>query len=289
MTLPVDSRIIFPMNSFPFHAAVLFSGCATLLRGFFYWSKNQRFKYWTTLCERVILLSLTLGIVTLVGKIQVIDGQIFGDLPKKPISLVLFTWCLLMCFQFSETLYGSLGVSIPILLWTLGILIFPIQNSIFSQQLFTQEVSWLSIHRLFFLLGYSFAIVAFLISAKNYLNAVATLIKTKRPNEWKSIFEAKGFADRMVYRMVLWALPLLTLGIFIEVIFYLENQNLPAPYELLNGRKDALLPLLLWILCGIYLHSRLFWQWNSLRTGLIYFAGFLIIVLGKSGLILLGT
>jgi len=86
--------------------------------------------------------------------------------------------------------------------------------------------------------------------------------------------------DRMSYRMILWALPLLTAGIITEALILLEANQLPGPLEIWHQKQETLLALTAWFLCGIYLHSRLFLGWKNLRAAGLYLAGLTLLLVG---------
>ena len=82
----------------------------------------------------------------------------------------------------------------------------------------------------------------------------------------------------MGYRMVLWALPLLTAGIITELLILIDSHKLPMPEQFWTQQKENVLALTAWFLCGMYLHTRLFFGWRNLRAAALYLAGLLLLV-----------
>jgi ABC-type uncharacterized transport system permease subunit len=87
----------------------------------------------------------------------------------------------------------------------------------------------------------------------------------------------------MSYRMILWALPLLTAGILIETLLLMERNQLPTLTQIWDDRKEAFLAVATWFICGVYLHSRIFFAWKNRRSAFLYLASFLLILAGHFG------
>jgi ABC-type transport system involved in cytochrome c biogenesis permease subunit len=84
--------------------------------------------------------------------------------------------------------------------------------------------------------------------------------------------------DRQQYRMILWALPLLSLGIVMESLLLMQQGNFPSPSELWTVKRESFLALATWFCCGIYLHTRLFFAWRDVRSSVFYLTAFALIL-----------
>lgn len=228
--------------------------------------------------EKGALLLFTAGLVLYISQLYVVAGQLHSDNYDMPVSFLLFAWAISAANIATEIAYNNRWSALFANFWTGFALTISPAAAIHFQQVFTYDLQWLSFHRLCFLLGYAFCVLAFPL----VLFFCLTSWRTKRlPQSERGRNNAVLWdLDRMAYRMILWALPLLTAGIITEALFLLEANRLPGPEELWTGKQETLLALAAWFLCGIYLHTRLFYGWRNLRSAGLYLAGLSLLLLG---------
>lgn len=228
--------------------------------------------------EKLALGCFTAGLVIYIGKLQIVDGEVRSSFYDMPVSFLLFAWSLSAASVATEIAYNSHSTSIFSSFWTaLSLTVSPSAAAKF-QQVFTYDLEWLSFHRLCFLLGYAFCLLAlplvmlFLITMWRARSLPATETEKTKKRLWQ--------LDRMAYRMILWALPLLTAGIITEALVMMEMNRIPLPMELISEKQETLLAIAAWIICGLYLHARLFWGWKYLRASTLYLTGLTLLLVG---------
>lgn len=228
--------------------------------------------------EKLALVVLTMALVLYIGKLQIVNGQVRSEHYDRPVSWLLFAWSLNAAHLTTEIVYGNRFTAIFSSLWTALALSTTAWLGPFFRSVFTNDLEWLSFHRLCFLLGYAFCVLTFPLAFR-YL--WLRLREKRLPDEAVAGHERLLWKlDRMSFRMILWALPLLTAGIVTEALLLLEIGQLPSPHEIWAEQKETLLALATWFLCGIYLHARLFFGWRNFRTAALYFGGLVVILAG---------
>ena len=230
------------------------------------------------IAERVTFLVLTLALVFYISHLQVTEGKVLSPEYDRPISFLLFAWSLSAAQLTTEIIYGNRLTAIFADLWAALTLTISSATAARLTGIFTNDLAWLSFHRLCFLLGYAFCLLAFpLVGAYAWNSWRAPGVPAdKRAEAERNLWKL----DRMGYRMVLWALPLLTAGIIAEGLVLAESHLLPSPIELWTQQRETLLALTTWFLCGIYLHTRLFFGWRHARSATLYLVGLAILLLG---------
>ena len=78
--------------------------------------------------------------------------------------------------------------------------------------------------------------------------------------------------------MILWALPLLTLGILTKILLLVELEPLLTPAIIARTAQEEFLAIVAWFTSAIYLHSRIFLGWHYRRCAYVYVIGLLIVV-----------
>lgn len=228
--------------------------------------------------ERFSLLLFTTALVFYIAGLQITDGKVLSSFYDRPVSFLLFAWAISAAHLSTEIIYGNKTTAIFSDLWTALALTISSATAAHLTGIFSSDLAWLSFHRLCFLLGYAFCILAFpLVIRFLWLMLRAQKLpagqraETER-NLWR--------LDRMGYRMVLWALPLLTAGIIAEALVLVESHQLPSPVELWTMQRETFLALVTWFICGIYLHTRLFFGWRHARSAALYLIGLVLLLIG---------
>jgi ABC-type uncharacterized transport system permease subunit len=228
--------------------------------------------------EKAALLLFTAGLVIYIGKLRVVAGEVRSLSYDIPVSFLLFAWCISAANLATEIAYNNRWSAVFADFWTgLSLTLSPAATAHFGG-IFTYDLEWLNFHRLCFLLGYAFSALAFpLVVSFCWISWRRRSAEADK----KEIIEHRLWSlDRMIYRMILWALPLLTAGIITEALMLLETNRLPGPDQILGDKTETLLALFAWFLCGIYLHTRLFFGWRNLRAAGLYLAGLFLLLLG---------
>lgn len=249
-----------------------------LLR-FYLWTRaNRRAELAASTFEKIAMLVFTTALVLYIGKLQVVNGAVHSLHYDRPVSFLLFAWAISASHMVTEVAYGNTKTAVFANFWTALSLTISSAAAYWMSGIFTNDLEWLSFHRLCFLLGYAFCILAFplvLSYLRKYFQA-----RSAEPEQMAAAERELWRIDRMGYRMVLWALPLLTAGIITEVLLLMEGNRLPTPEQIWTKQSESLLALTAWFLCGIYLHTRLFFGWRNLRSAALYLMGLLLLLGG---------
>lgn len=243
------------------------------------WTRPQRrIETTASAMEKVAMLVFTTAIVLYIGRLQIVNGQVHSEFYDRPISFLLFAWAVSAAQMVTDVAYSNKRTALFAHFWTALALTISSSTVYEMKDVFTSDLEWLSFHRLCYLLGYAFCVLAFPLVLR-YLSISLQLRRT--PMEKAAPIERDLWRiDRMGYRMVLWALPILTAGIIAEVLLLIETHQLPTVEQLWTERQESLLALTAWFLCGIYLHTRLFFGWRNLRAASLYLVGLLLLVVG---------
>lgn len=251
----------------------------SFLARFVLWTRaNRRLELVASSIEKGAMLIFTAALVLYIGKLQIVNGEVHSLKYDRPVSFLLFAWAISAAHMVTEVAYGNTMTAIFADFWTALSLTLSSAAAYFLSGIFTNDLEWLSFHRLCFLLGYAFCILAFPL-VLSYLRTSLRL-RAAAPEQQASMERELWKVDRMGYRMVLWALPLLTAGIITEVLLMLEINRLPSPEQIWTRQSESLLALTAWFLCGIYLHTRLFFGWRNFRSAALYLVGLLVLLGG---------
>lgn len=264
-----------------FNLAAALYGLSALARIWLGRRKPQPVIQWISLLEKLTFVLFTGALVIYLYLISQGRQELMIDLVgyKKPLSWLLFSWCLNAASLLVEAAYGSQLVTVFASAWTsLALLLLPNTSPKQITSLFSNSLDWVHLHRMGFLLGYAFCLLA-LPLALQYLWQAARLPDPDHADR-AAAERALQRSDRMQYRLLLWALPLLTVGIVVEAVYMLDNGTFPLPQELWNQRKEEFLALATWFLCGMYLHARLFFGWRYGRAAALYFTVMALLVAG---------
>ena len=264
-------KTLFWTTSFLYWVLVL----ARIAHGFrdsFKWERNL------ALFDRMCLLVFTGTMVVYIRSLEVFGTEIVSPHYDRPVSWLLFAWSIHAANLTSEVFYGNRESGLFANLWTALVLSFSPAPGGLLRSLFSSDFHWLGFHRLFFLLGYAFCLLALplviLYFVKNFRFRIT-------PEDQKASLERSLWKiDRDAYVLILLALPLLTMGIIFEALHLFENKSFPTPEEIWSNQLDVLLALATWFICGIYLHSRMFFGWKYAKAGFLYLAGFFLMLFG---------
>ncbi len=220
---------------------------------------------WTAVYEKICFIFFTAGLVLYIQTTPPNAG-------RWPISWLLLTWCINAAQVINELFYDNRQTAWFAALWSavaLSLKASPGVQTGFTR-VFTRGLKWLNFHQLCFLLAYAFCILTIPL-------AVTTLWRHFRK---ESESEAGWTEDRMQYRMILWALPLLTVGFLVETLFLLERHEMPGPVQIWTEQKETFLALGTWFFCGIYLHMRMVYAWKGTKTAALFLIGAILILAG---------
>lgn len=245
--------------------------------------KSYRWEKSISLIEKFSFILLTAGLVIYVQQLGHAENSIAmqSHYFKKPLGWLLYTWCINAASILMEIIYGNTSTALFANIWTTSALtLLPSSHSrmVKIPEVFSNDLDWLSLHRLCFLMAYAFCILALPLALHLLWKSLRRKYAAK---EGRAIIDKKLWKiDRMQYRLILWALPLLTLGILVEALHLLDNKALPSPMEIWNEQKESFLALATWFICGVYLHSRLFLGWRHKHSALFYLVGLILILAG---------
>ena len=221
--------------------------------------------------EKAALLVFTAGIVFYIGRLQIVEGRVHSMNYDRPVSFLLLAWALSAANLVTEIFYANRASAVYANFWCALTLSVSASTAASLRLIFSDDLDWLSFHRLCFLLGYAFCILAGPLALRHFwIRARARgLTGEARAHSMRQ----RSFFDRMTYRMVLWALPLLTAGIITEALVLLETNRFPSPEQIWSQKTETLLALAAWFLCGVFLHTRIFFGWRNFKSATLYVVG----------------
>lgn len=234
-----------------------------------------------TILEKLAFIVFTAGLVLYILHLNRPEDFLADGSFQKPLSWLLFTWCLNAATISMEIIYSVTNTAVFANGWTaLALTLLP--NSGLGarkiHQVFSNDLSWLNIHRMSFLLAYAFCALALPLAIQFLWNSFRAKIVE---GEEKVVLEKKQLRlDRLQYRLILWGLPLLTLGMVVEALLLIDQKQLPSPLQIWTEQKEAFLALFTWFICGVYLHTRLFFGWRNRRCAFFYLAGLILVAAG---------
>ena len=238
---------------------------------------------WAARTEKVALLVFTVALVNHMGKLQFVNDELVSSQFNKPMSWILFAWAISAAAIAIEVVYRSrMLADFANLYVVLAILLTPHLNGRFKN-LFSNDVQWLSIHRLAYLCGYAFCILALPVTIR-YLWVYQKSRHLSESNK-AGTTRLQWALDRLSYRLILWALPLFTAGIITDLATLIDYKKLPTLMDIFLNHRETILAITTWALCGVYLHARLFFGWKNLKSSFLYFASLLFVTLGHSTVI----
>ncbi len=231
-----------------------------------------RFQSWLSVAEKLAYIVFTGGLVVYIQSLDVASTGELLEESKWPVSWLLLAWSIGTAHLVSELAHGNRFTAAFANTWIAVSLLVPspLRSSSLSR-MFTHELEWLSFHRLCFMLAYAFCLLALPL-------VVETLW---RGGTGKGSLDSDPIlpqVDRLSFRLILWALPLLTVGFLVEALLMLERREFPSPAQIWTERKEMFLALATWFTCGVYLHMRLFHGWKARRSA-VFFITCLVFVL----------
>ena len=259
--------------------------CFVSVGRFFCWEKSaHRLLKPISILEKLVFILFTAGLVVYILHLNRVGDTLVPSIGgfKKPFSWLLFAWCLNAASIAMELVYSVTTTAIFANTWTaLALTMLPNTNISARKihEVFNNDMDWLNAHRLSFLLAYAFCVLAFPMALYFLWNNFRA--KYISNAEEKTVLERKQWKlDRLQYRLILWALPLLTLGIIVESLLLIDRKELPSPLQIWTEQKEAFLALATWFICGVYLHTRLFFGWKFQRCAFFYLVGLILILAG---------
>lgn len=249
----------------------------SFLARFFLWTRpSRRIELSASVCEKFAMITFTGALVLYINALQIVNGEVHSVNYDRPVSFLLFAWAISAAHLVSEVAYGNTLTAVFADFWTALALTISSAAAYLMKSIFTNDLEWLSFHRLCFLLGYAFCILAFPLTLRYFRSAFR--LRRAPPEQASQASRELWRADRMAYRMVLWALPLLSAGIVTELLLMIDSHRISAVGLNWTQNPEDLLALTAWILCGIYLHTRLFFGWKNLRSAGLYLVGLMVLV-----------
>ncbi|NUM88803.1 MAG: cytochrome c biogenesis protein CcsA [Bdellovibrionales bacterium] len=174
-----------------------------------------RWQRWLSTAEKLAYIVLTAGLVVYIQSLDV-AGTLLQE-SRWPVSWLLLAWSIATAHLVSELAYGNRFTSVFANTWVAVAILMPsLHRSPSLARMFTHDLEWLNFHRLCFMIAYAFCLLA-LPLALEYL--------------WRSWHAARRAGrgsgeedaslpqlDRLQFRLILWSLPLLTVGFLVEAL-----------------------------------------------------------------------
>lgn len=130
---------------------------------------------------------------------------------------------------------------------------------------------WMAIHVPVMFISYSAFAVAFAVGIVYLLQERE--IKSRHPSEFSSSLPALEPLDTMVYRLISWGFPILTLGIILGARWAYDAWGRYWGWD----AKETW-ALITWFMYAIYLHMRLVMSWRGRKTVLLSIFGFGVVL-----------
>lgn len=234
---------------------------------------NPRLDRWARLLEQAGFIIFTIGVVVFAVKSHTGSPLLL----KKSIAWLFFAWSLAAAQTLTYWLYGNRTTSLFVKLWVvLAMLVIPAFRGQEFVDYFSSNLTWLNFHRAVFLLGYAFYLLG-LPLAGSFL--WKTLIEPLFGRSKDGILERRlEQLDQIHLKVILWALPLLTLGILAKILLLLESEPLVTPAIVARTAMEEFLAIVAWFTSALYLHTRIFLGWQYRRCAYVYIAGLLVVL-----------
>ncbi len=126
---------------------------------------------------------------------------------------------------------------------------------------------WMAIHVPVMFISYSAFAVAFAVGIVYLLQERE--IKSRHPSEFSSSLPALEPLDTMVYRLISWGFPILTLGIILGAFWAYDAWGRYWGWD----AKETW-AFITWLMYAIYLHMRIVMNWRGRKTVLLSIFGF---------------
>ncbi len=191
---------------------------------------------------------------------------------------ILFTWAMAGGHLLTDVLYKNRSSKISIFTWIIFVLVlFPSPSHPSLGGFLDGGVSWLSFHRLVFLLGYAFYFLGIPLLLSFFWTHVAHPFFFKRPKGAILEHQTREL-DRIHSHLILWALPLLSLGIFTKILTWIESEAIIDAQTIWATSGEEFLAITAWFTCAIFLHARVFLRWKYSACASLYFAGLIVVI-----------
>ncbi len=141
---------------------------------------------------------------------------------------------------------------------------------------FSSDLGWLNFHRVVFILGYAFYFLGLPLALNFLWNDV---IQSYLGQTKGGIVEYHLQAlDGLHHKMILWALPLLSLGILAKILLLVESESLVSPMLVWRTSQQEFLAIVTWFTCALYLYTRIFLRWRYNACAWLYIVGLVIVL-----------
>jgi ABC-type transport system involved in cytochrome c biogenesis permease subunit len=234
---------------------------------------TPRLDRWALHLERLGFIIFTSGVATF----AFLSYSGSPLLLKKSVAWLFFAWALATAQTITRWLYGNRTTSLFVKAWlVLAMLVTPAFREQEFVDYFSSNLTWLNFHRAVFLFGYAFYILG-LPLAISFL--WKTLVEPVLGKSKDGILEHRlEELDRVHLKLILWALPLLSLGILTKILLLLDAEALVTPAIIARTATEEFLAIVTWFTSALYLHARIFLGWHYRRCAYVYIAGLIVVL-----------
>lgn len=229
------------------------------------WRINARARLWTQRLELLAFATFSLAIALFMAH------SVFGEtlLYRRSIAWIFFAWALGGAELLTQFLYKNRYTGPFTKAWIVGaVAVLPLFRPAQLVDYFSTSVSWFNFHRVAFVLGYAFFFLGLPLAISFLWTSVI------RPffheNKGSVVEHHLQELDNIHYHLVLWALPLLSLGLFTKILLLLDSEALVTPEVIWRASREEFLGVISWFTCALYLHIRIFWRWRYTACAVIY-------------------
>ncbi len=231
-------------------------------------------KNWAAVVERFSFLTFTVSICVLAYQ----SSNLLSTDTKYSFAWLLLTWAIAGANLLTEVLYQSRVSKPSTFTWIVFVIfVFPAPESHSLAAFFEDGITWLNFHRVVFILGYAFYLLGIPILMNFIWTNVLIPIFFKRPKG--AVLEHYTRELEQVHlNLILWALPLLSLGIFTKILVWIENGMSFNAEMIWQASQGEFLAITTWFTCALFLHTRIFLRWRYSACAYVYLFGLIVVV-----------
>lgn len=145
----------------------------------------------------------------------------------------------------------------------------PLENFQFS--LLQSELDWPQFPKFIFIISFAFFFLGTPITLRFFWQNVVQAMFKGRPKGAVLEHQFREL-DRMHTKLILWALPLLSLGLCIRVLSWIDSNHEVSTLAMFHSLQNEFLALATWFTCAIFLHARIFLRWSYPPCAYLYLA-----------------
>lgn len=199
---------------------------------------------------------------------------------RRSMAWIFFAWALGGADLLTRSLYQNVTTGPFTKIWVTGALaLVPILGQERFIDYFSGDFSWLTFTRLVFITGYAFYFLGLPLAVSFLWNDV--IRPYFRAPRGAVIDRHLLELDRLHHNTVLWALPLLSLGLISRGLMLFDSEELVSPTIIAKNAQQEFFAIVSWLTCALYLHTRIFFRWRYNATALVYLGSLVLLIFAQ--------